>query len=88
MIDIMLWSNMLASWVRPMDVQHTRELKTFGMVLLSFGTQEKVWEGVRERFGRSVGSGWKKGGSEKCKRGKGRVNRIHMNDIFVILGLG
>lgn len=49
MTDIMLWRNMLASWVRPMDVQHTRELKKFGMVLLLFGTQEKVWEGVRER---------------------------------------
>lgn len=33
MTDIMLWRNMLASWVRPMDVQHTRKLK-------------KVWNGT------------------------------------------
>lgn len=58
---------------------------------------QKVWNGTvvvwhsgeslggcEGEVGRSVGSGWKKGGSEKCKRGKGGVNRIHMNDFFVI----
>lgn len=70
MTDIMLWRNMLASWVLPMDVQHTRELKKFGMVLFLFGTQEKVWEGVRGRSAEEWGVVGKKGSSEKCKREK------------------
>ncbi len=67
MTDIMLWRNMLASWVRPMDVQHTRELKKFGMVLFLFGTQEKVWEGVRGRSAEEWGVVGKKGSSESAK---------------------
>lgn len=78
------WLHGCVQWMSNIQ-ENSKSLEWYCFCLALRRKSGRVWGGGRQKSGEWL----EKRGAVKVQKGeKGRVNRIHMNDIFVILGLG